>query len=181
MDDAIGLVGWLCVCWAEGSKDRQTRKGGETRREENILCIIRPRLHQNPLSAWIAEPEMMHQRALPHFDSMPASELLLAHQSMEAPVPVVDIAAREMSSQAIFFDPVQFEVAERFPVPASDGGEAVLAVECLLEEGFLVFDGAGFAPAFGDARLVHPVVEEVCVAGVDVDVAEGGQCGRGDA
>ena len=114
----------------------------------------------------------MHQRALPYFDSVPASELLLAHQSVEAPVPVVDVAAGEVTSQAIFFDPVQFEVAERFAVPASDGGEAVLAVECLLEEGFLVFDGAGFAPGFGHARLVHPVVQQVCVAGVDVDVAE---------
>ena len=114
----------------------------------------------------------MHQRALPHFDSVPASELLFAYQSVEASVPVIDIAACEMSSQTVFFDPVQFEVAEWFAVPASDGGEAVLAVECLLEERFLVFDGAGFAPGFGDARLVHPVVEQVCVAGVDVNVAE---------
>lgn len=90
---------------------------------------------------------------------------------MEAAVPVVDVAAGEVAAQTVFLDPVELEVAEGFAVPAADGGEAVFAVEGLLEEGFLVVDGAGFAPGFGHARLVHPVVEEVGVAGVDVDVA----------
>ena len=90
---------------------------------------------------------------------------------MEAPVPIIDIAAREVSAQLIFFDPVELEVSEWFAVPASDGGEAMLAVQSLLEEAFLGFDGARDAPGFGDTRLVHPVVQQVCVAGLDVDVA----------
>lgn len=90
----------------------------------------------------------MHQRALPHFHSVPSSELLFAYQSVEAPVPVVDVAACEVSSQMVFFDPVEFEVSEWFAVPASDGGEAMFAVQCLLEESFLGFDGAGDAPCF---------------------------------
>lgn len=144
----------MCVCAGQSClKDRQIDKkerGGKRRegkaregkRRRDTPRIIRPRLHQNPLSARIAQPEIMHQRALPHLDSMPASEFLLTYQSMEASVPVIDIAAREVSSQTIFFNPVQFEVAERFAVPASDGGEAVFAIECLFEERFLVFDRA---------------------------------------
>ena len=90
---------------------------------------------------------------------------------MEAPVPIINVAAREVSAQVIFLDPIEFEVSERFPVPASDGGEAVFVVEIVFEEVFLDFGGAGDAPCVGDAGLVHPVVEEFCVAGVDVDVA----------
>lgn len=70
----------------------------------------------------------MHQRTRPHFHSVPSSEFLCAHESMEAPVPVIDIAAREMSSQLIFFDPIKLEVAEWFAVPAPDGGEAMFAI-----------------------------------------------------
>ena len=90
---------------------------------------------------------------------------------MEAPVPIVDVAAREVSAQVIFFDPVELKVSEWFPIPASDGGEAVFIVEGVFEEVFLGFSGAGDAPCVGDAGLVHPVVEKFCVAGVDVNVA----------
>ena len=90
---------------------------------------------------------------------------------MKAPVPIIDVAARKVSAKVIFLDPVEFKVSEWFPVPASDGGEAVFVVEGVFEEGFLDFGGAGDAPCVGDTGLVHPVVEEFCVAGVDVDVA----------
>ncbi len=100
----------------------------------------------------------MHQRAHPHVHSMPPSELLLPHQGVEAPVPVVDVAAREVSAQLVFFDPVQLEVSERLAVPAADGREAVLAVQTAFEECFLGFDGAGDAPGCRDTRLVHPIV-----------------------
>ena len=123
----------------------------------------------------------MHERARPDLDSMRASELLFADQSVEAAVPVIDVAAREVAAQAVLLDPVELEVAERLAVPAADGGEAVLAVQALLKESLLGLDGAGDAPGSGDARLVHPVVQQVRVAGVDVDVAEGRERGRGDA
>ena len=90
---------------------------------------------------------------------------------MEAPVPIIDVATCEVSAQVIFLDPVEFEVSERFPVPASDDREAVFVVESVFEEGFLGFGRAGDTPGVGDAGLVHPVVEEFRVAGVDVDVA----------
>lgn len=141
-------------------------------RKGDALDVIGPRFHQDPLRPRIAQPEKMHQRTRPHFDPMLASKLLLAHQSVEAPVPVVDIAARQMPPQVILLDPVEFEVTERFAVPAADGGEAVLAAQGLLEEEFLRFVRAGDAPEGGDAGLVHPVVQQVCVAGVDVDVAQ---------
>lgn len=161
-------------CCNRLEKDREREKRGaldETR--QDILRIISPRLDHDPLSAGIAQPEIMHQRALPHLHPVPAPELLLADQGVEAAVPVVvDVAAGgEVAAQAVLFHPVELEVAERFAVPAADGGEAVFALEGVLEEGFLVVDGAGFVPGFGHARLVHPVVEEVGVAGVEVDVA----------
>ena len=70
----------------------------------------------------------MHQRTRPHIHPVPPSKLVLTHESMEAPVPIIDVAAREMSPQLIFLDPVQLKVSERFAVPASYGGEAVLVI-----------------------------------------------------
>lgn len=113
----------------------------------------------------------MDQRARPHIHPVPSSEFLLAHQSMEAAVPIIDVAAREVSAQVILLDPVEFKVSERFAVPASDDGEAVFVVEGVFEKVFLGFSGARDAPCVGDARLIHPGVEEFCVARVDVDVA----------
>lgn len=101
----------------------------------------------------------MHERARPHLDPMRASELLFADESVEAAVPVIDVAAREVAAQAVLLDPVELEVAERLAVPAADGGEAVLAGQALLKERLLGLDGAGDAPGSGDARLVHPVVQ----------------------
>ena len=141
------------------------------KRGNGSLDVIGPGLHQHPLRARIHEPEIMHQRARPYIHPVPSSEFLLAHQSMEAAVPIIEVAAREVSAQVILLDPVEFKVSERFPVPASNGGEAVFVVEGVFEEVFLGFDGAGDAPCVGDAGLVHPVVEEFCVARVDVDVA----------
>ena len=135
------------------------------------LDVIGPGLHEHLLRARVHEPEIMHQRARPHIHPVPSSELLLADQSMEAAVPIVEVAAREVSAQVVLLDPVEFKVSERFAVPASDDGEAVFVVEGVFEEVFLGFGGAGDAPCVGDAGLVHPVVEEVCVARVDVDVA----------
>ena len=143
----------------------------EWKRGNGSLDVISPGLHQHLLRPRIHKPEIMHQRARPHIHPVPSSEFLLAHQSMEAPVPIIDVTAREVSAQVIFLDPVEFEVSERFAVPASNGGKAVFVVEGVLEEDFLGFGGAGDAPCVGDAGLVHPVVEQFCVAGMDVDVA----------
>ena len=132
-------------------------EGGEE--GEYLLDIISPGLHQYLLRPRIDKPEIMHQSTRPYIHPVPSSKFLFTHQSMEAPVPVVDVAAREMSSQVVFLDPVEFKVAERFAVPASDGGEAVFVVQGVFEEGFLGFCGAGDAPCVGDAGLVHPVVE----------------------
>lgn len=135
------------------------------------LCIIGPGLHKDLLRAGIAEPEIVHQRARPDIHPVPAPKLLFAHERVQAPVPVVDVTAREVPAQVILLDPVELKVAERFAVPAADGGEAVLVVQGVLEKGFLGLGGAGDAPGGGDAGLVHPIVQQVCVAGVDVDVA----------
>lgn len=101
----------------------------------------------------------MHQRARPDVHPVPAPKFLLAHERVQAPVPVVDVAAREVPAQVVLLDPVEFKVAERFAVPAADGGEAVLVVQGVLEEGFLGLGRAGDAPGGGDAGLVHPVVQ----------------------
>ena len=146
-------------------------EAGIGKKGNGSLDVIGPGLHQHPLRPRIHKPEIMHQRARPHVHPVPSSEFLLAHQSMEAPVPIIEVAAREVSAQVIFLDPVEFKVSEWFPVPASDGGEAMFIVEGVFEEVFLGFGRAGDAPCMGDAGLVHPVVEEFCVAGVDVDVA----------
>lgn len=130
--------------------------GGE---ERDPLGIISPRLHKDLLRPGIAEPEIMHQRARPDIHSVPASKLLLAYERVQAPVPVVDVAAREVPAQVVLLDPVEFKVAERFAVPAADGGEAVLVIQGVLEKGFLGLRGAGDAPGGGDAGLVHPVVQ----------------------
>ena len=141
------------------SKSDEEEKGRKGEKKKDLLDVIGPWLHQHPLRPWIAKPEVMHQRARPDIHPVPSSEFLLAHESMDAPVPVVDVAAREMSSQLVFLDPVEFKVSEGFAVPASYGGEAVFVIEGVLEEGFLGFGGAGDAPCVGDAGLVHPVVE----------------------
>ena len=159
------LVAALDIFPVTGGGKRDWKRGNGS------LDVIGPGFHQHLLRPRIHEPEIMHQRARPHIHPVPSSEFLLPHQSMEAPVPIIDVAAREVSAQVIFLDPVEFKVPEWFPVPASDGGEAVFVIEGVFEEGFLGFGGAGDAPCTGDAGLVHPVVEEFCVARVDVDVA----------
>ena len=124
----------------------------------DILGVIDPRFHHDSLRPGIAQPEIVHERAHPHLHSVLASKLLFPHESMEASVPIIEVAAREVSAQMIFFDPVKLKVSKRFAVPASNGREAMLAVQCGLEEGFLDFDGARDAPCGGDTGLVHPVV-----------------------
>lgn len=120
--------------------------------------VIDPRLHHDPLRPGIAQPEIVHERTHPKLHSMLASKLLFTHKSMEASVPIIEVAASKVSPQVIFFDPVKLEVAKRFAVPASNGREAMLAVQCGLEECFLDFNGARDAPCGGDTGLVHPVM-----------------------
>lgn len=104
----------------------------------------------------------MHQRTQPHPDPMRAAEFLLADQDVQAAVPVVDAAA-DVLRQAVLFHPVDFEEAEGSAVEAADHWDGVSRCEAVLEEFFLVLYGAVFAPAVGDAGVVHPFVEELKV------------------
>lgn len=115
----------------------------------------------------------MHQCAHPDLDPVASTKLLLPHQSMKASIPVIDIATRDMPAQMIFFDPVQLEVAKGFTVPAADDGEAMFVIQGACEKHLLRGGGPGDAPEGGDAWLIHPVVQEVGVAGVKIDVANG--------
>ena len=119
------------MAWHRGRKSERERRRRRRRRrrsrERDLLHVIRPRFHEDPLGPRVAQPEMVHQRARPHLDPVLPAELLLAHQGVEAPVPVVKVAAREVTAQVVFLDPVELEVAERFAVPAANGGEAMLA------------------------------------------------------
>lgn len=76
--------------------------------------------------------------------------------------------------QLILFDPVNLKITKGFAVPAADHGEGVFRAEGVLEEGFLAFDVAGGGPEVVDAGFVHPFVEEVGVAGVEVQALHGG-------
>ena len=100
----------------------------------------------------------MHERTHPQLHSMLSSKFLFPHKSMEASVPVIEVAACKVSPQVIFFDPVKLKVSKRFAVPAPNGREAMLAVQCGLEKGFLDFDGPRDAPCGGNTGLVHPVM-----------------------
>lgn len=132
----------------------------------DILLVINPGLAKHSLSPIIAQPRPMHQRAQPNPDPMRTSELLFAHQTVEAPIIIAYV--REVLGYWVLLHPVYLEIAKGFAVPAAYHRHTVLRLEGVLEEVLLVGLGTGFAPEIGDSRVVHPFVQVFAVGEADV-------------
>lgn len=94
------------------------------------LLIIHPWLQHNRLRPVIRQPTIMHQRTQPHLDPVLTPKLLLPNQTVEPTIIVPDTG--DMLSEIILFGPIDLEIAEWFPVPASDYGKTVLGFEIVL-------------------------------------------------
>ena len=77
---------------------------------------------------------------------------------MEPSVPVAVIMTAQISTQPILFHPIQFEIAERFPIPAAYDRKAVFGVEGIAEHLLLHGTRACHAEEGVDAGVVHPSV-----------------------
>jgi len=71
----------------------------------------------------------------------------------------------------VFFDPINLEVSERFAVETSDDWKAMFIVQGRCKESFLDIDRTLHAPSRRYSGLIHPVMEKVRIAWMDVDVA----------
>lgn len=89
---------------------------------------------------------------------MRASKLLFAHKRMEPSIPIAVIMTTQIPTQPILFHPIQFEIAEGFPVPAAYDWETVFSVEGIAEHFFLHGARACHAEEGVDAGVVHPGV-----------------------
>lgn len=142
----------------------------------DILLIINPRLQQNRLRPRIRQPSIMHQRTQPYIHPVRSPIFLLPNKQMNTPIIVTQTA--QQRSQAIFLRPIDLEVPEGLPVPASEDREAVARGEVVAQEFLLVLDGACLTPCGIDAGVIHPIVEdfEVCwaVFGLGLLHADGG-------
>lgn len=146
---------------------------------QNLLDIVHPGLHNDPLGPHIRRPAIMHERTQPNLDTMRAAELVLSDEHVQPSIPIAHVGADHVRRQLVLFHPVDFEVAEGLAVEGADDGEGVRGLEVRGEEGLLVRGGTGLAPGVGDARVVHPFVQELGVAhGGCGDV--GGVVGEGE-
>lgn len=123
---------------------------------ENLLFVVYPRLQHHPFCPIVCQPTIVHKSAQPDLDSVSASELLLAHQAMEAAIPITDY--RDMLPDVVFFDPVYLKVTERPAVPATNDWERVLRSQSILEELLLMRQVTILTPEMRHSRIVHPLV-----------------------
>ena len=86
----------------------------------------------------------MHQSTQPHLDPVRPPELILPNKTMDPTIVVAHMG--HITSQLIFFDPVDLEIAKRFPIPTPYNREAMPTLQTILEEFFLMFLRSALAP-----------------------------------
>lgn len=119
----------------------------------------------------------MHQRRQPDGHTMRPTILLLADEQMKAAIVVIH-SAYELT-QLVFPRPVDLEIPERFPVPASEDREAVLALHAGAQERLLVRGRAGLTPRGVDSGIVHPLMDDVEIGWHILELLLDAVCGCG--
>lgn len=82
-----------------------------------LPVIINPRLTKHALRPRIIHPTIMQQCTHPNLGAMWATEFLFPDQRMETPIPFLIFSSGDVSSQSIFFYPIDFKVPKGFTIP----------------------------------------------------------------
>lgn len=127
----------------------------------NLLLVVDSWLEHDPLRSIVCEPTVVHKCTQPNLHSVRSPELLFAHQAMKSSIPITHY--RHVLSKVVLLYPVYLEVAKWLAVPASYDWKGVLGLEAVLDENFLMGNVALFTPEMRHARVVHPLVQVLCV------------------
>ena len=122
----------------------------------DLLNMVSTRLPHDALGTNIIKKDVMHERRQPGRNPGTTTDIFLTNQDVPAAIKISNIVVR---SNPVFLGPIDFKIAKRLAISASNQRKRMGVIVHLLKVSTMFCKITFFLPEMGNTRIIHPAVK----------------------